>query len=143
MARIDLTNYTKETEVFDRAKKEITPIIRQALREKFFDDDEFPEQATYNDIKDGVVIAYDVTNKNGEVVDGFITVEVHTHKYNSVERKDGSVISSFDRQKVEDLKFDYEQYLEKEKERAEKARIKAEKEDREKQAREQARNKAE
>lgn len=137
--RIDLTKFEKQTAVFDEMKKAIVPVVKQALKEKFYDEDEFDVNATFNDLGDKIAIAFDVKNKNGETIDAFATVEVITHRYNAVVTKRGSELSAFDRETVEDLKFNYEQKKAKDEEKAEKARLKVEKEEREKQAREQAR----
>lgn len=137
--RTDLTKYTKQTEVFAKMTEEITPIIKEALKARYYDEDEFDVNATYNDLGNKVAIAFDVTNKDGETVDAFTVVEVVTKRYNATTTKNGGELSAFDREKVEDLKAAYEEKKERIAEREKKNKEKEEKEERERLAREQAR----
>ena len=137
--RTDLTKYTKTTEVFTKMTEEITPIIKKALMERYYDEDEFDVNATYNDLGNKVAIAFDVTNKDGEVVDAFAVVEVVTKRYNATTTKSGGALSAFDRETVEDLKAAYEEKKARNAERDKKRKEKEEKEEQERLAREQAR----
>lgn len=137
--RTDLTKYTKQTEVFAKMKEEILPIVKGALKARYYDEDEFDVNATYNDLGEEVAIAFDVTNKNGEIVDAFATIKVSARRYNPTITSRGDTLSATNRDTIEDLKAAYREQQEKNAERDKKRKEKEEKEERERLAREQAR----